>query len=77
MKSSNFRRFSTKWVNLFMELKSLYINHVVSNLYGTEIEIWAAFGPVWQLLRPFFSCFHGQKKVLKNIVDCENIFGIE
>ena len=41
--------------------------------YGTGIEIWAGFGPVgntekkvWadceQLLRPDFSCFHGQKK---------------
>ena len=40
--------------------------------YGTEYEIWADFGPVgytekkfWadyeQLLRPGFSCFHGQK----------------
>ena len=27
-----------------------------------KIEIWAGFGPVWQLLRPFFSYFHRQKK---------------
>ena len=44
---------------------------------GTGIEIWAGFWPVRQLLRPFISCFHGQKKFLKNIVDGENIFGIE
>ena len=44
--------------------------------YGTGIEIWAGFGPVWQLLRPVVSCFLGQKK-FKNIVDGENIFGIE
>ena len=30
-----------------------------------------------QLLRPVFSCFHGQKIFLKNILDDENIFGIE
>ena len=46
---------------------------MVSNFYGTEIEIWAGFEPVgitekknWddyeQLLRLFFSCFHGEKK---------------
>ena len=48
--------------------KSLYIGHAMSNFYGTEIEIWAGFGPVGntekklganyeQLLRPVFSCF--------------------
>ena len=26
--------------------KSLYISHLVSNFYGTEIEIWAGFGLV-------------------------------
>ena len=26
--------------------KSLYIGQAVSNCYGTEIEIWAGFGPV-------------------------------
>ena len=42
------------------------------DFYGTEIEIWAGFGPVGntekkigadyeQLLRAVFSCFHGQK----------------
>jgi hypothetical protein len=35
----------------------------VGDFYGTGIEIWAGFGPVWQLLRPVFSCFHGQKKL--------------
>ena len=46
----------------------------MGDFYGTGIEIWAGFGPVgnterknyWanyeQLLRPVFSCFHGQKK---------------
>ena len=79
MKSSNFRRFSTKWVNLFMEPKSLYLSRAVSNFYETDITIWAGFGPdgnaekkIWadyeQLLRAFFSCFQGQKKMLKNIV---------
>ena len=49
----------------------------VGDFYGTGIEIWAGFGPVGQLLRPFFSCFHGQNFFSKNIVDGENIFGIE
>ena len=44
---------------------------------GTGIEIWAGFGPVWQLLRPVFSCFHGQKLFFKNILDGENIFGVK
>ena len=44
MKSSNFRRFSTQWVNLFMKLKSSYINRALSNFYGTKIKIWAGFG---------------------------------
>ena len=48
----------------------------MGDFYGTGIEIWAGFWPVWQLLRPGFSCFHGQKNS-KNIVDSENIFGIE
>ena len=26
--------------------KPLYISRAVSNFYGTEIEIWAGFGPV-------------------------------
>ena len=33
----------------------------------TGIEIWAGFGPVWQLLRPVFPCFDGKKKVLKTL----------
>ena len=44
--------------------------------YGTGIEIWAGFGLVWQFLRPFFHVFMG-KFFLKDIVDGENIFGIE
>jgi hypothetical protein len=39
----------------------------VGDFYGTGIEIWAGFGPVWQLLRPVFSCFHGQKFFLKTL----------
>jgi hypothetical protein len=50
----------------------LYRSRAGSNYHGTEIEIWAGFGPVgntekkiWadyeQLLKAFFSCFRGQK----------------
>ena len=46
------------------------------DFYGTGIEIWAGLWPVWQLLRPVFSCFHGQD-FFKNIVDSENILSIE
>ena len=49
----------------------------MGDFYGTGIEIWAGFGPVRQLLRPFFSCIHEQKINFKNIVDGENIFDIE
>ena len=49
----------------------------MGDFYGTGIEIWAGFGPVWQLMRLVFSCFHGQNFFLKNILDGENIFGIE
>ena len=38
---------------------------MVGDFYGTGIEIWAGFWPVWQLLRPVFSCLHEQKKILK------------
>ena len=55
---------------------------MVSNFYGTEIEIWAGFGPagntekkMWddyeQLLRSVFFMFPGAKKISfkkKNIV---------
>ena len=58
------------------QAKSLQRSCAVGDFYGTGIEIWAGFGPVRQLLRPVFSCFHGQKKI-KNIVDGENIFDIE
>ena len=57
--------------------KSLERSPAVGYFYGTRIEIWAGFGPVRQLLRPVFSCFHEQKFFLKNILDGENIFGIE
>ena len=49
----------------------------MGDFYGTGIEIWAGFGPVRQLLRPVFECFHEQIFLKKNIVDGENIFGIE
>ena len=49
----------------------------MGDFYGTGIEIWVGFGPVWQLLRLVFSCFHGQKKFFLNVADSENIFGIE
>ena len=49
----------------------------MGDFYGTRIEIWAGFGPVRQVLRPVFSCFHGQQKKFQNIFDDENIFGIE
>ena len=39
----------------------------MEDFYGTEIEISAGFGLVWQLLRPVFSRFHGQNKVLKTL----------
>ena len=45
--------------------KSLERSPAVGDFYGTRIKIWAGFGPVRQLLRPVFSCFHGQKKILK------------
>ena len=46
----------------------------MSNFYGTEIEIWAGFGPVGITEKKlglimsnfcvrFFSGFHGQKKI--------------
>ena len=60
-----------------MDSKSLERSPAVGDFYGTGIEIWAGFGPVRQLLRPVFSCFHGQKNFFKNILDGENIFGIE
>ena len=51
----------------------------VGDFYGTGIEIWAEFWPIGstekkgsgQLLKVFFSCFQGQKKILnffRNIV---------
>ena len=49
----------------------------MGDFYGTGIEIWAGFGPVRLLLRLVFSCFHEQKNIFKNILDSENIFGIE
>jgi hypothetical protein len=33
-------------MNFVLNPKSLYISRDVSNFYGTEIEIWAGFGPL-------------------------------
>ena len=46
----------------------------MGDFHGTGIEIWAGFGPVWQLLRPVFSW---AKNNFNNIVDGESIFGID
>ena len=58
--------------------QSLERSPALGDFYGTGIEIWAGFGTIgstekknWadyeQLLRPVFSCFHGQKKFLKTL----------
>ena len=49
------------------QLRSLYLSRAVSNFYGTEIEIWAGFGPVgstdkklgrlWAIFEGGFTCF--------------------
>ena len=55
--------------------KSLYISRVVSNFYGTEIEILAGFGPVcntekkhlgqlWATFENIFHVFIGKRKGL-------------
>ena len=49
----------------------------MGDFYGTGIEIWAGFGPVRHFLRPFFFHVFMGKFFFKNIVDGENIFGIE
>ena len=49
----------------------------MGDFYGTGIEIWAGFGPVWIFLRPVFFMFSWAKFFFKNIVYGENIFGIE
>ena len=53
--------------NTNLSPKSLLRSPAAGDFYATGIEIWAGFGPVLQLLRPGFSCFHGQKKnILKH-----------
>ena len=64
-------------ISAYVVSKSLERSPAVGDFYGTGIEIWAGFWPVRQLLRPFFSSLHEQKKNFKNILDGENIFGIE
>ena len=55
------------------QAKSLYTSRVVTNVYGTEIEIWAVFGPIFITEKKkwsdyegtsevFFSWFRGQNK---------------
>ena len=56
-----------KFDHFTFQAKSLERSPAVGDFYGTGIEIWAGFGPVRQLLRPVFSCFHGQKKFLKTL----------
>ena len=68
-------RYKQFWI--YFRAKSLERSPAVGDFYWSGIEIWAGFGPVRQLLRPVFSCFHGQKNFFKNILDGENIFGIE
>ena len=49
----------------------------MGDFYRTGIEIWAGFGPVWQILRPDFFMFSWAKFFLKkNLVDLENIFEV-
>ena len=59
--------------DLDFEIKSLYRSCAGSNFYGTEIEIWAGFGPVdstywimgwlWATLAGSFSMFSWAKKI--------------
>ena len=55
-----------------MTPKSLYISRAVSNFYGTEIKIWAGFGPDGNTERKKievgFFMFSGPKKIQKDIV---------
>ena len=69
-----------KYVELYYKIE---VNHFTNNSCSRQshcrevslreifmeqkIEIWAEFGPVWQLLRLVFSyIFHGQKKIQKH-----------
>ena len=45
--------------------------------FGLDLGRLAVWDNYEQLLRSVFSCFHGQIFFSKNIVDDENIFGIE
>ena len=49
----------------------------MGDFYGTGIEIWAGFGPSSATFEAGFFMFSWAKKNLKNILDGENIFGIE
>mgnify|MGYP006975932880 CR=1 FL=1 len=64
--ATNIVYITPSWLMLTgFQAKSLERSPAVGDFYGTRIEIWAEFGPVRQLLRPVFSCFHEQKKFLK------------
>ena len=56
----SFLKFSFGLVIAFL------LSRTVGDFYGTRIEIWAGFGPVQQLLRPFFHVFMGKKISLKH-----------
>ena len=66
---------STIWQKGFIQYQIGY--NSVQSKWEIFMEQELRFGPVWQLLRPVFSCFHGQKIFFKNILDGENIFGTE
>ena len=44
-----------------------FIQSGMGDFYGTGIEIWAGFGPVWQLWRPGFFVFSWAKKIVKTL----------
>ena len=47
----------------YLNSNSLYISHAASNFYGTEIEIWAGFGPFGSTEKkfgPIMSNFRGR-----------------
>ena len=65
--ASKWETFPSDWIWICVR--------TVSNFHGTEIGIWAGFGPVGstekklanfeQVLRVAFSCFIGQKQIFK------------
>ena len=45
------------------QAKSLYISPIVSNVYGTEIEIWAVFGLVFNNAKKHWSDYEQLRRV--------------